>query len=140
MRYTRKAKAPGSPASRGPALRVLALFLACFLFVNLPFRAVGTSWSYRVAEKLRLLRAGILPIVIFAAMMVPFINGWTSLVESSAIGAMAAFLAAVLKGRMTREFVHHRQDIGPGDVWACGMWEPHGSGVKLAPCEVVAQQ
>jgi TRAP-type mannitol/chloroaromatic compound transport system permease large subunit len=36
-------------------------------------------------------------------MMVPFINGWTSLVESSAIGAMAAFLAAVLKGRMTRE-------------------------------------
>jgi TRAP-type mannitol/chloroaromatic compound transport system permease large subunit len=36
-------------------------------------------------------------------MMVPFINGWTSLVESSAIGAMTAFLAAVLKGRMTRE-------------------------------------
>jgi TRAP-type mannitol/chloroaromatic compound transport system permease large subunit len=36
-------------------------------------------------------------------MMVPFVNGWTSLVESSAIGAMTAFLAAVLKGRMTRE-------------------------------------
>jgi len=35
-------------------------------------------------------------------MMVPFVNGWTSLVESSAIGALAAFLAAVLKGRMTR--------------------------------------
>ena len=34
-------------------------------------------------------------------MMVPFINGWTSLVESSAIGAMAAFVAALLKGRMT---------------------------------------
>ncbi|MBM05411.1 MAG: C4-dicarboxylate ABC transporter, partial [Oceanibulbus sp.] len=55
------------------------------------------------AEKLRLLRAGILPLVIFAVMMVPFVNGWTSLVESSAIGAGAAFLAAVLKGRMTRE-------------------------------------
>lgn len=54
-------------------------------------------------EKLRLLRAGILPIGIFAAMMVPFVNGWTSLVESSAIGAGVAFLAAVLKGRMTRE-------------------------------------
>ena len=53
-------------------------------------------------EKLRLLRAGLLPIVIFFAMMVPFVNGWTSLVESSAIGAMTAFLAAVLKGRMTR--------------------------------------
>lgn len=55
------------------------------------------------AEKVRLLGAGILPLVIFAAMMVPFVNGWTSLVESSAIGAITAFLAAVLKGRMTRE-------------------------------------
>lgn len=54
-------------------------------------------------EKFRLLGAGILPLFIFASMMVPFINGWTSLVESSAIGAIAAFLAAVFKGRMTRE-------------------------------------
>jgi TRAP-type mannitol/chloroaromatic compound transport system permease large subunit len=50
-----------------------------------------------------LLRAGLLPLVIFAVMMVPFVRGWTSLVESSAIGAIAAFAAAVLKGRMTRE-------------------------------------
>ena len=56
-----------------------------------------------MAEKLRLLRAGLLPLAIFATMMVPFVNGWTSLVESSAIGALAAFMAAVLKGRMTRE-------------------------------------
>ncbi len=55
------------------------------------------------SEKLRLLGAGILPLVIFAVMMVPFVRGWTSLVESSAIGAIAAFLAAVLKGRMTRQ-------------------------------------
>ncbi len=54
-------------------------------------------------EKLRLLRSGLLPILIFAAMMVPFVNGWTSLVESSAIGAMTAFMMAVIKGRMTRE-------------------------------------
>jgi tripartite ATP-independent transporter DctM subunit len=57
-------------------------------------------------EKLRLLRAGLLPLGIFFAMMVPFVNGWTSLVESSAIGAMAAFGAAVLKRRMTREVFH----------------------------------
>jgi tripartite ATP-independent transporter DctM subunit len=56
-----------------------------------------------LSEKLSLLRAGLLPLGIFAAMMVPFVNGWTSLVESSAIGAMTAFLAAVLKRRMTRE-------------------------------------
>lgn len=55
------------------------------------------------AEKIRLLSAGLLPIIIFAAMMVPFLNGWTSLVESSAIGAMTAFLAAVVKGRMNKE-------------------------------------
>jgi tripartite ATP-independent transporter DctM subunit len=55
------------------------------------------------AEKRRMLLAGLLPLVIFATMMVPFVNGWTSLVESSAIGAMTAFVAAVLKGRMTRE-------------------------------------
>jgi TRAP-type mannitol/chloroaromatic compound transport system permease large subunit len=54
-------------------------------------------------EKLRLLSSGLLPIIIFAAMMVPFINGWTSLVESSAIGAMTAFSAAVIKGRMNRK-------------------------------------
>ena len=67
-----------------------------------------------LAEKLRLLRAGLLPLLIFAAMMVPFVNGWTSLVESSAIGAMTAFLAAIVKGRMTREVfeVSVRQTLG----------------------------
>ncbi|UWQ54672.1 TRAP transporter large permease [Leisingera caerulea] len=54
-------------------------------------------------EKYRLLFSGVLPLAIFAAMMVPFVNGWTSLVESSAIGAMTAFLAAVLKGRMNKD-------------------------------------
>ncbi|MEM8820584.1 MAG: TRAP transporter large permease subunit, partial [Pseudomonadota bacterium] len=53
------------------------------------------------AEKLRLLGAGLLPLAIFAAMMVPFVNGWTSLVESSAIGALAALAASILKRRMT---------------------------------------
>ena len=60
-------------------------------------RDVGRS------EKYRLLRAGLLPLFIFAVMILPFVNGWTSLVESSAIGALAAFLAAVVRRRMTRE-------------------------------------
>ncbi len=54
------------------------------------------------SEKRRLLLAGLLPLVIFFAMMIPFIKGWTSLVESSAIGALTAFVAAVVKGRMTK--------------------------------------
>ena len=58
--------------------------------------------EFYLKAKYRLLTAGVLPLVIFFAMMFPFVNGWTSLTESSAIGAMTAFLAAVLKGRMTR--------------------------------------
>lgn len=57
-------------------------------------------------EKRRLLLAGVLPLAIFATMMVPFINGWTSLVESSAIGAIAALLASLLKRRMTWQVFH----------------------------------
>ena len=55
------------------------------------------------AEKMRLLLSGLLPLTIFFAMMIPFVKGWTSLVESSAVGAMTAFTAAVLKGRMTKK-------------------------------------
>ncbi len=55
------------------------------------------------AEKLKLLRAGLLPLFIYAVMIVPFVTGSTSLVESSAIGALAAFLAAVVRRRMTRQ-------------------------------------
>jgi len=53
------------------------------------------------AEKYRLLLAGLLPLGIFAAMMIPFVLGYTRLVESSVIGALAAVAASVLKGRMT---------------------------------------
>ncbi|MEO1114671.1 MAG: TRAP transporter large permease subunit [Pseudomonadota bacterium] len=52
-------------------------------------------------EKYRLLLAGILPIIIFASMMVPFVMGKTSLVEASAIGALTALLAAIVRRRMT---------------------------------------
>jgi tripartite ATP-independent transporter DctM subunit len=53
------------------------------------------------AERYRLLLAGLLPLTIFAAMMIPFVLGYTRLVESSVIGALAAVAASILKGRMT---------------------------------------
>ena len=56
-----------------------------------------------LSEKIGLLRAGALPLFIFASMMVPFVNGWTSLVESSAVGAVVASLAAIFKGRYTKK-------------------------------------
>ena len=53
-------------------------------------------------EKLRLLNAGIIPLLIFFSMTGLFLMGYTSLVESSAVGAASATLAALLKGRLTR--------------------------------------
>lgn len=52
-------------------------------------------------EKYKLLLAGLMPLGIFLVMMVPFVTGYTRLVESSVIGAVAALTASVLKGRMT---------------------------------------
>ncbi len=54
-----------------------------------------------LAEKLALARAGIIPFVIFFLMTGLFVFGFTSLVESSAVGATSATLAAVLKGRFS---------------------------------------
>ncbi len=82
---------------------ILYIYLRCRMQPSLAPALAEEERAVPLAEKLRLLRAGLLPFGIFAAMMVPFVNGWTSLVESSAIGAMTAFLVAVLKGRMTRD-------------------------------------
>jgi tripartite ATP-independent transporter DctM subunit len=57
------------------------------------------SWG----ERLRLLRAGILPIVIIFSMTGLFLLGYTSLVECSAVGAAVTTIAALLKGRLTRQ-------------------------------------
>ncbi|MFZ1814752.1 MAG: TRAP transporter large permease subunit [Rhizobiaceae bacterium] len=57
------------------------------------------TWS----ERFRLLRAGIIPLAIFFLMNGLFLMGITSLVESSAVGALASLAAAVLKGRLTRD-------------------------------------
>lgn len=85
------------------AMFIIYIYIRCRINPDLGPALPEDERNVSTAEKMRLLRAGVLPLVIFASMMVPFVNGWTSLVESSAIGAMAAFVAAVLKGRMTKE-------------------------------------
>ena len=50
----------------------------------------------RCARSCALLRAGIIPLLIFFTMTGLFVMGITSLVESSAVGATAATLAAAL--------------------------------------------
>ena len=84
-------------------LFILYIYIRCKLQPQLG-PALGDEYrNISMSEKLRLLNAGLLPLGIFAVMMVPFVNGWTSLVESSAIGALAALLTAVFKGRMTKQ-------------------------------------
>ncbi|MDD1780894.1 TRAP transporter large permease subunit [Enterovibrio sp. ZSDZ35] len=63
---------------------------------NVPFR-----------EKLKLLQAGILPLAIFFSMTGLFLMGVTSLVESSAVGALAATVAAIIKRRLTKEVLEN---------------------------------
>ena len=84
-------------------LFVLYIYIRCRITPRLGPALSPQERDVGWAEKISLLRAGLLPLFIFLAMMVPFVNGWTSLVESSAVGAISAFLAAVMKGRMTRE-------------------------------------
>ncbi|QLF71439.1 TRAP transporter large permease subunit [Peteryoungia desertarenae] len=55
-----------------------------------------------LSEKLKLLRAGILPFLVFFMMMGLFLMGITSLVESAAVGALASMFAAWFKGRLTK--------------------------------------
>jgi AraC-like DNA-binding protein len=46
-------------------------------------------------------------------------------------------LGIVLSGSMRRFYRDFRTDLQPGEVWLCGMWEPHGSEILRAPCRVV---
>jgi tripartite ATP-independent transporter DctM subunit len=89
-----------------PGLLLAGLFVAyiairCYLQPQLgpalPPEERDTSWG----EKIRLLGAGVLPLVIFFCMTGLFLMGVTSLVESSAVGAAAATVAALLKRRLS---------------------------------------
>jgi len=67
-----------------------------------------------LGEKLKLLRAGIIPFLIFFFMTGLFVMGITSLVESSAVGATAATIAALAKRRLNRKVMEEtmRKTLG----------------------------
>ena len=69
---------------------------------TLPKEERNYSWP----EKLKLLQAGILPLLVFFFMTGLFLMGITSLVESAAVGAATATIAALIKRRITRKVVH----------------------------------
>ncbi len=46
-------------------------------------------------------------------------------------------IGILISGRMQREYFDYQTVITPGDVWFCGMWEPHGFSLLESPCELV---
>lgn len=83
------------------AMFIIYIVIRCKLNPSLGPALPLSERDVPMAEKFRLLGAGLLPVIIFVTMMVPFVKGWTSLVESSAIGALTALAAAVARRRMT---------------------------------------
>lgn len=79
---------------------VLYIMVRCRLNPALAPTVKDEDLNMPMVEKLRLLRAGIVPFLIFFFMTGLFVFGYTSLVESSAVGATAATVAAAVKGRL----------------------------------------
>ena len=79
---------------------VLYIMVRCRLNPALAPTVKDEDLNMPMLEKLRLLRAGIVPFLIFFFMTGLFVFGFTSLVESSAVGATAATIAAAVKGRL----------------------------------------
>jgi tripartite ATP-independent transporter DctM subunit len=85
-------------------LFILYIYIRCRLQPHLgrplaPEEREKITWG----EKLRLLRAGIIPLLIIFSMTGLFLMGITSLVQCSAVGAAATTIAAIAKGRLTRQ-------------------------------------
>lgn len=85
---------------------VIYIMVRCHLQPHLAPTVSDEELNMPRAEKLRLLRAGLIPFLIFFFMTGLFLMGVTSLVESSAVGATAATLAALWKRRLTRAVLH----------------------------------
>ncbi len=96
-----------------PGLLLAALFIAyivirCQLNPAMgPALALEERQKITWGEKFRLLKAGIIPLIIIFSMTGLFLLGITSLVECSAAGAAATTIAAVIKGRLNRQVMEN---------------------------------
>ncbi len=82
------------------ALFIIYIYVRCKMQPHLGPTVSEEERNIPFKEKLKVLRAGIVPFFIFFTMMGLFLAGKTSLVESSAVGATATTLAALFKGRL----------------------------------------
>jgi len=79
------------------------IYIRCRLQPNLgPTLSKEELETITWGEKLKLLRAGIIPLLIIFSMTGLFLMGITSLVQCSAAGAAATTLAALVNGRLNR--------------------------------------
>ncbi|MFC7703548.1 TRAP transporter large permease subunit [Plastorhodobacter daqingensis] len=88
------------------AMFILYIVIRCRLQPHLAPTVSEEELNMPLREKLKLLRAGIIPFLIFFFMTGLFVLGYTSLVESSAVGATSATLAAAWKRRLTFRVLH----------------------------------
>jgi tripartite ATP-independent transporter DctM subunit len=87
---------------------MMAVFFAVYVFVRCrlqphlgPALPAEERAQITLAEKFSLLREGLLPLAVFGIMMGLFLTGVTSLVESSAVGALLATLAALFTRKLS---------------------------------------
>ena len=85
---------------------VLYIAIRCRLQPSLGPVLDRSELDIPLREKLATLRAGITPFLIFFFMTGLFVMGVTSLVESSAVGATAATIAALVRRRLTFKILH----------------------------------
>jgi len=86
-------------------LFILYIYIRCRLQPNLGPTLPKEERKIPLGEKLKLLRAGIIPFVIFFAMTGLFLMGIASLVECSAVGALGATIAALFKKKLNKEVI-----------------------------------
>ena len=84
-------------------LFILYIYIRCRLQPELGPVLPKKERDIPLIEKLKLLKAGIIPFVIFFLMTGLFLMGIASLVECSAVGAFLATLAAIYKKRFNKE-------------------------------------
>jgi tripartite ATP-independent transporter DctM subunit len=108
--YAMIARQPVLPlwlAGVGPGL-LMAIIFGIYIYVRCRINpALGPvlpeeerakiTWG----ERFSLLREGVMPLAIFGIMMTLFLTGVTSLVESSAVGALLAVLATIIERKFT---------------------------------------
>ena len=88
------------------SLFILYIIVRCRLQPELGPTVAKEDRDMPLGAKLKLLRAGITPFLIFFFMTGLFVMGVTSLVESSAVGATTATIAALIKRRVTWNVMH----------------------------------